>query len=464
MRPTPFVTIVIVTWNKKDCILNLLNRLKTLSYDNYKVVVVDNASTDGTTSEIKKSYPHIKLVTTETNLGGTGGFNLGIATALKTYDTKYIWLLDNDAIIEEQSLVAMVDVMENHPEIGQTGSLIVNPDDPELVVELGLNIDWYTGVVHPYLENEKREKISQGIHKVDYVPACSTLLRASLLKKCGLMDERYFLWWDDAELGMLIRSTGSKVAGVPSSVVYHPTEKGWIVINYYNLRNCLLFFSKHVNLFRRAFIFYRQATYVVKGSLFALLTRERHLSYLNQKALLDYFLGRWGMFTHKVPECAPPLTTLVHLKESDHVLVLPNGNLEQITETIQLLRKSGVKTITLAIQDYRKNLFSGLGIDHFILFNDKKRMIFLEHLLLAGKLLKTNFSIAITPDKESRFPFGYTAQIFARFDENKNLMRIGCRIEIWKVFVATFGGYLLGIPLACLLLLRSFSFKRTRNV
>ena len=90
-------------YEKKNYVLDLLISLRGIHYDNYQIVVVDNASTDGSVETIRSQFPNVDLIVNSKNLGGTGGFNTGIRYVLKKGGFKYVWLLDNDAEVEDGS-------------------------------------------------------------------------------------------------------------------------------------------------------------------------------------------------------------------------------------------------------------------------------------------------------------------------------------------------------------------------
>ena len=243
----PRVAIVIVNWNKKNEVLDLLQSLREIRYDNYQIFVVDNASTDGSADAIGLKFPEAELIENSQNLGGTGGFNTGIRHVLEDGGFTYIWLLDNDAEIEESSLINNIEVLETHPDAGIVGSLILNKDYRDNIVECGAFIDWKHGTFIPNCRNMELNRIKQDIVNVDYVAICSAVVRVEVLQKVGFMDERYFVIWDDMELGTKVVRAGYKVYANPRSRVYHPsfTEKENIISEFYYLvRNSLLFFSK----------------------------------------------------------------------------------------------------------------------------------------------------------------------------------------------------------------------------
>ncbi|MEZ5671362.1 MAG: glycosyltransferase [Thiotrichaceae bacterium] len=103
MPQTPTILIIIVTWNKKQYVVDLLDSVMTLDYltEAIDILVVDNASNDGTAELLETSYPYVHLIRNEENLGGTGGFNTGLEWAFSQPEDryKYLWLLDNDVLV-----------------------------------------------------------------------------------------------------------------------------------------------------------------------------------------------------------------------------------------------------------------------------------------------------------------------------------------------------------------------------
>ncbi|MGI9533903.1 MAG: glycosyltransferase family 2 protein, partial [Thermodesulfobacteriota bacterium] len=256
----PKVVIVIVTWNKKNFVLNILNSLGKLDYDNFEIIVVDNASTDGTVDSVKEEYPDTYLIVNEHNLGGTGGFNTGINYVLNTekhFD--YLWLLDNDADIETNTLTEIIEVMEKDSSVGLAGSRIVDPENKDITIELGSKFRWDTIDVTPFKRNTKNNPKNL-VAEVDYVAVCSAVARVEALKKVGPMDERHFLFWDDMDWGLYFKEKGYKVVAVNGSIAYHPSfterRRGKITDYYYGIRNPLLVYSKHTKMFQRTKIFF----------------------------------------------------------------------------------------------------------------------------------------------------------------------------------------------------------------
>ena len=109
----PKIVVIIVNWNKKKDVIKLLSSLKHIDYDNFFTVVVDNASKDDSVESIGRLFPNVELILNSTNLGGSGGFNIGIDYVRKNKKFDYIWILDNDAVVEKNTLSELIKVMQN---------------------------------------------------------------------------------------------------------------------------------------------------------------------------------------------------------------------------------------------------------------------------------------------------------------------------------------------------------------
>jgi GT2 family glycosyltransferase len=135
------ILIIIVTWNKKDYVLQLLASLDGLDYprDKLDVVVVDNASNDGTVEALREQYPNINLICNSENIGGTGGFNTGLQWAFQQPEEKYdyLWLLDNDVVVHRQALNELVSILDENPDVGVAGSTMMQLDYPWRINEMG---------------------------------------------------------------------------------------------------------------------------------------------------------------------------------------------------------------------------------------------------------------------------------------------------------------------------------------
>ncbi len=202
--------------DKKSCLIK-----KPLSVSCYNRYLAENGGNE-------KEDSGLILIQTGANLGFAGGNNVGIRYALKRNDFKYVWLLNNDTIIQPDTLTQLVNRMEKDPAIGICGSTLLYYSDPQKVQAHGgatynswLGIPKHIGIFkdkNELLDNEKIER------KMDYVVGASMLVSKSFLNDIGLMGEEYFLYRE--ELDWATRAKGKyKLGYAEGSIVYHKEGK-----------------------------------------------------------------------------------------------------------------------------------------------------------------------------------------------------------------------------------------------
>jgi GT2 family glycosyltransferase len=248
-KAIPDVSIVLVCWNNKDyldpCLQSLYDSNLTSSFD---VIVVDNGSTDGSQEMLREKYPDVMQIQNAGNVGLGKASNQGIeATA-----GKFVLLLNNDTIVNQQSLDEMVRFLENQPEAGAVGGKLLNPDGSfqagyakfssiweELFITTGLGDRFWPGYPSHY---DSAETIAVG-----WLSSACLLLRRSALDKVGLLDENYFIYGDEADLQYRLNRNGWKVYYLPFATTIH---HGGRSMNRWRRRKMvyrgkLLFFQKH---------------------------------------------------------------------------------------------------------------------------------------------------------------------------------------------------------------------------
>lgn len=255
--------VILVNWNGWRDTLECLESVFHLDYPDFRVVVCDNSSSDGSLTQIKAwakgeiaaepanprlshliSPPSVKpiswcelsreqaesnistynsqlaLVDTGANLGFAGGNNVGLRYALADPLCQFVWMLNNDTIVEPHSLSALVQHMQDNPDTGLCGSLNLSYYQPATILCLGGKpYNRWTGRVrtptYPALE-----QLAPSSPSIDYVNGASMLATRAFLERVGLMEEAYFLYFE--ELDWAMRAKGEFSLGYArDSVVYH---------------------------------------------------------------------------------------------------------------------------------------------------------------------------------------------------------------------------------------------------
>jgi GT2 family glycosyltransferase len=210
----PRVLVIVLNWNGCDDTLSCLSSLEKLDYPNHEVVVVDNGSTDDSEVRIREAYPDIVLLQTGRNLGFAGGNNVGIRYALGQ-GADYIWLLNNDTVVAPDALRTMVDVAMGDSDVGAVGSELYYMNEQDKIQAYGGGwVSLWSGRSRHYTARVPPDELR-------YITGASLLLGHDILDQVGLLDERFFMYWEDADYAFRIREAGWKLAVAPECRVWH---------------------------------------------------------------------------------------------------------------------------------------------------------------------------------------------------------------------------------------------------
>jgi GT2 family glycosyltransferase len=284
----PLVYIIILNWNGWQDTIECLESVWQINYPNYRIVLCDNDSQDRSLEHIKQwldcrpiattyleysqakaiedNYNHkITLVQTGRNLGFAGGNNIGIKYALSDSDCAYVWILNNDTTIDPDSLNALVTHARLDPNIGICGSKLVYYYHQELVQA------WGGGKYNKWLGVANNLGMGSSIdlkidpveveQNLDFIMGASMLVSRSFINDIGLMNEQYFLCFE--ELDWIVRAKGNYRLGYADrSIVYHKeggstgnnsdkNQRSYLS-DYYNQRSYIVFtrtYYPHLRLF-----------------------------------------------------------------------------------------------------------------------------------------------------------------------------------------------------------------------
>ena len=216
MKHSTEICVIIVNYNGLHLLAECLDSLREQTFRDFEVILVDNASTDGSVSFVTENYPDVKVVENRENLGYGGGNNTGIEAS----SAKYVVLLNNDTTVDARWLERLYEAAEKDKTIGMCASKILNYYDPEIIDNTGLLI-YRDGIARGRGRLEKDRGQYALEEEVFFPSGCAGLYRRKMLDEIGLFDEDFFLYVDDVDIGFRGRLAGWKCTYVPDAVVYH---------------------------------------------------------------------------------------------------------------------------------------------------------------------------------------------------------------------------------------------------
>lgn len=234
------VDVVVLNWNGWQDTLACLASLARLDYPDFRLLVVDNGSTDASAEKISRAMPGVELLQTGANLGFGGGCNAGIRHVLAGA-AEYVWLINSDATVDTSALSELVRVAERNPALGAVGSVLYEADNLEQI-QL-----WGGGRVNLSFGRSKHQ-IKPGA--LDFISGASVLLRRAALEEVGLFDDQtFFMYWEDTDLSFRLRRAGWQLAVADKSRIWHKQSgtlgKGSPLLDQYFTQSAVRFFRRY---------------------------------------------------------------------------------------------------------------------------------------------------------------------------------------------------------------------------
>lgn len=240
--------VVLLNWKGYDDTVACVESCLKLDHPGTTILIVDNASPDGSGDRLHERFPDLPYLQTGANLGFAGGNNAGIREAARM-GADFAWILNNDTEVHRGALSALVRCARSDERIGLVGSRIFYHSRPDVLWFAGGSYDPRTGRSFHEGEGETDGPAFQVRKDVQYVTGCSMLLPLRLLPEVGLMDERFFLIAEELDWNRTIAEKGYRIVYEPESVLWHKVSASFanqpLSSWYYNTRNALLFVSRH---------------------------------------------------------------------------------------------------------------------------------------------------------------------------------------------------------------------------
>lgn len=338
------VSVIIVNWNGKNHLQKCLPSLYKQNYRKIEVVLVDNASVDGSVEYAKKRFPKIKIAVNRENLGFAEANNIGY----KLSTGEYILFLNNDTKVSKNFLTELVNAIESNKNIGCVQSKILLMDNPKYHDSVG-SFFTFTGFLYHYGAYKKDSEVYNKVIDLYSARGACMMFRRSVLEKVKvddeILDRSYFAYFEETDLCHRVHMAGFRLIYVPSSVILHKLGGTSVnienaFIQYHSYKNRINSYIKNLggeNLFKVLPI---HLFFCVAVSLFYLLRGYSKIFLAIAKAILwnigniDATLNKRRHIQEKIrklsdDEFLPALSKNVSLKYYFHVFFGDLKNYEE---------------------------------------------------------------------------------------------------------------------------------------
>lgn len=218
------ISIIIVTWNTRELLRRCLESVEaTLQHLSYEVIVVDNASTDGSPAMLRERFPSVDLIENDENRG----FGAANNQALRIMKGRYALLLNSDTLLTESAVSELFTYLERHPDVAMACGQLLNADGSRQnsIAAFPTLLTLMTNT--PLLEYlfprrfpSKRRRYAAPVEIESAIGAC-LLVRKSAIDAVGMFDERYFFFFEETDWAYRMRQVGWKIGHVPTAFIYH---------------------------------------------------------------------------------------------------------------------------------------------------------------------------------------------------------------------------------------------------
>ncbi len=301
------LSIIIVSWNVRDLLRRCLQSIadhrpptSDLRPPTSEIIVVDNASGDGSVEMVRSEYPHVQLIANPTNRGFTGGNNDGLACARG----RYILLLNPDTEVVGDALATMVAYADAHPQVGALGPQLLNPDGsvqssrrrfPTLLTAL-FESTWLQSLAprgilrHYYALDLPDDRPAE----VDWVTGAALLVRREAMEQVGKLDAGFFMYSEELDWCKRIKDAGWKIVYLPSAQVIHHVGKSSDQVVpqrhiYFQTSKVRYFYKHHGALAAELLRLYLLALYAAQLALEAIKWLVGHKRALRRERVRAYW-------------------------------------------------------------------------------------------------------------------------------------------------------------------------------
>lgn len=293
----PSVITIILNTNRREDTLACLASLLNNTYENHKAIVLDNASTDGSVKAIQDAFPSVEILNLTENRGYAGNNNVGIKAAL-SQQADWVFVLNEDTTLDPTCIAKLIEIGESDPKIGVLGPMVYHYDEPDVIQSAGGQFSRYLEASH-IAQNKSDQGQFYEPHQVGWISGCAILVRQEVIEQLGMLDERFFYYWEETEWCLRAGRHGWKIVHVPQAKLWHKgVQRDYRPkpsVTYYSTRNRFLMLAKHHASFLTWFVAWSQILRtLVSWTLKPKWRQMREHRNAMWRGVVDFLRRRWG--------------------------------------------------------------------------------------------------------------------------------------------------------------------------
>jgi GT2 family glycosyltransferase len=254
MLPKPRVRVVVLNWNGRDMTADCLRSLLAMQGVDFRILVIDNGSSDGSEEFFQESFSEVDVIANEYNVGFAAGCNIGMRWALEE-NAEYVLLVNNDTLLAPGLLHELLREAEANPQAAILSPKIYYFAPSDAIWWVGGTYTCWTGLAKHTDLRKKDTGQHDRVRNLDWATGCAMLLRCEALRSVGLFDEQIFGNGEDLDLSLRMRHAGYTVRYVPTAQLWHREgidyrrNVGEHVRSFTLIRNLLWVMHKHAKFY-----------------------------------------------------------------------------------------------------------------------------------------------------------------------------------------------------------------------
>ncbi len=256
MEKKPLISIIILNYNQLKVTCEFLESAKQLTYPNYEIILVDNASEENPMEYVSKNFPDVRVIVNDKNHGFTGGNNIG----MKAAKGSFYFIVNNDTEIGGDLLEKLLEPFYEDPDVGMVSPKIKFYHNPDTIQYAGFTkVNPFTGRNRAVGSLEKDEGQHNTPGYTNYAHGAAMLVKQEVIDKVGMFPEHFFIYYEELDWSAHTRRAGFRIFYQPTAEILHKESitmgKESAIKAYYHNRNRILFMRRNSNTFEFSVFF-----------------------------------------------------------------------------------------------------------------------------------------------------------------------------------------------------------------